>query len=215
MQKKTDIEGLLKELFKRYPAPVIALKFTNALELLVATILSAQATDKKVNEVTERLFHKYKTPKDYATADLHILEQDIKEINFYRNKAKMLQQCCRQIISTFNGNVPQTMEELITLSGIGRKTANVILGNAFGKAAIAVDTHVLRVTNRLGIVSSDNPEEVERELMGFIPNQHWTRLSLALILQGREICKARKPLCTQCSLINYCDYYKRQINEKP
>lgn len=207
MPDNPKVEGLLRALFERYPEPKIALSFSNSLELLVATILSAQATDKKVNEVTERLFKRYKTASDYALADIDDLEHDLREINFFRNKARMIQQCCKKIISDFDGNVPQTMDELITLSGIGRKTANVILGSGFGKPAIAVDTHVIRVTNRLGLVASDKPEEIEMALMAALPKREWTRFSLALILHGRETCKARRPLCNDCCLKGCCVYY--------
>ncbi len=198
----------MNALFGRYPRPKIALNFTTPLELLVATILSAQATDKKVNEVTERLFKKYRTVKDYAEAEIGALEQDIKEINFFRNKAKMISQCARQILERFDGKVPHTIEELTSLSGIGRKTANVILGSAFGVPAIAVDTHVIRVTNRLGLVKDKDPEKIEFTLTGLIPKEDWTRFSLAIILHGRETCNARKPFCNRCNLIDFCQYYK-------
>jgi endonuclease-3 len=203
-----QMEGLLKALFERYPNPKIALNFSTPLELLVATILSAQATDKKVNEVTERLFQKYRTVRDYADAEIGTLEHDIKEINFFRNKAKMISKCTRQILEQFDGKVPESIEKLTSLSGIGRKTANVILGSAFGVPAIAVDTHVIRVTNRLGLVKDKDPEKIEFALMDIVPRQDWTRFSLAIILHGRETCNARKPLCHQCNLIDFCHYYK-------
>jgi endonuclease-3 len=203
-----QMEGLLKALFERYPNPKIALNFSTPLELLVATILSAQATDKKVNEVTERLFKKYRTVRDYADAEIGTLEHDIKEINFFRNKAKMISKCTRQILEQFDGKVPESIEKLTSLSGIGRKTANVILGSAFGVPAIAVDTHVIRVTNRLGLVKDKDPEKIEFALMDIVPRQDWTRFSLAIILHGRETCNARKPLCHQCNLIDFCHYYK-------
>lgn len=205
-----SITTLLQRLFEIYPQPKIELNFNTPLELLVATILSAQATDKKVNEVTAQLFKKYKTAHDYANADIAELQKDISAINFFKNKARMINHCCRLLVERFNGNVPDNLDDLVSLPGVGRKTANVILGNAFKKQAIAVDTHVTRVTNRLGLVKSDNPEEIERLLMASVPEQHWSNLSLALILHGRYTCKAKKPLCIECRLKDLCNYYKAQ-----
>ncbi|HIJ60953.1 MAG TPA: endonuclease III [Nitrospirae bacterium] len=202
------ISNILKGLFQKYPDAKTALKFSNPLELVIATILSAQATDKKVNEVTERLFKKYKCLDDFLKTDLKTLEEDIKEINYYRNKAKMIYQCCHQIKERFNSKVPDVMEELTSLSGIGRKTANVILGSGFGKPAIAVDTHVIRVANRLGLVNTEDPVKIELELMEIIPKEKWTAFSLSTILHGRETCKSRKPLCEQCMLSSNCQYSK-------
>jgi endonuclease-3 len=196
-------------LLKRYPHPRIALNFANPFELLIATILSAQCTDAKVNEVTKKLFKKYKKPEDYAKTDANGFEKEISSITYYKNKAKMIIACCRKIITDFHGNVPQTMEELITLPGVGRKTANVILGNAFGKQAIPVDTHVLRVSNRLGLAHSSNPEKVEQELMDQIPHDKWTSFSLALILHGRQTCTARKPKCSACILYEECKWTEK------
>ena len=154
-----DAKKITTLLLKKYPNPGIALNFSNPLELLVATILSAQCTDVRVNEVTKTLFKKYKNVKNYAAADLKAFENEIRPAGFYRNKAKMIIGCCQKLIKEFNGRVPSTIEELTTLPGVGRKTANVILGSAFGKQAIAVDTHVLRVSNRLGIAHSENPDK--------------------------------------------------------
>lgn len=202
------MKEILKRLFERYPNSKTALNFSNPMQLVVATILSAQATDKKVNEVTKRLFQKYTTLDDFVKADIKNLEDDLKEINYYRNKAKMISQCCKQIKERFGGNVPDTIDELTTLSGIGRKTANVILGSGFGKPAIAVDTHVIRVTNRLGLVNTEDPVKIEFELMKLIPEKDWTQFSLSTILHGRETCKSRKPLCNDCVLSDYCKFYK-------
>ncbi|NCO84193.1 MAG: endonuclease III [Nitrospirae bacterium CG_4_10_14_3_um_filter_44_29] len=196
-------------LLKKYPNPRTALNFSNPLELLVATILSAQCTDVRVNEVTKTLFKKYKNVKNYAGADLKTFAKEIRPTGFYRNKAKMLIGCCQKLIRDFKGRVPSTLEELTTLPGVGRKTANVILGSAFGKQAIAVDTHVLRVSNRLGIAHSENPDKVEEELTKQIPQDKWTAFNLAMILHGRETCAARKPRCGVCVLYDECGWLEK------
>jgi len=196
-------------LLKKYPNPRTALNFSNPLELLVATILSAQCTDVRVNEVTKTLFKKYKNVKNYAGADLKTFAKEIRPTGFYRNKAKMLIGCCQKLIRDFKGRVPSTLEELKTLPGVGRKTANVILGSAFGKQAIAVDTHVLRVSNRLGIAHSENPDKVEEELTKQIPQDKWTAFNLAMILHGRETCAARKPRCGVCVLYDECGWLEK------
>lgn len=198
-------------ILKKYPHPKIALNFTNPFELLIATILSAQCTDIKVNAVTEKLFKKYKTPEDFASANPKVLESAISSITYYKNKAKMIIDCSKKLIKNFHGKVPQTMEELLTLNGVGRKTANVILGNAFGKQAIPVDTHVLRISNRLGIAHSNNPEKVEQELMTQIPKNKWTPFSLALILHGRETCTAKNPKCRECILYKECEWPEKDV----
>ncbi|MCI0468540.1 MAG: endonuclease III [Nitrospirae bacterium] len=202
-------------LLKKYPRPETALKFTNPLELLVATILSAQCTDVRVNEVTKELFKKYKTSDDYAMADPAQMEKEIGSITYFKNKAKMIIDCNKRLISDFHGIVPQTLEELTTLSGVGRKTANVILGSAFGKQAIPVDTHVLRVSNRLGLVHSNSPDRVEQELMSLVAHDKWSAFSLAMILHGRQTCMAKKPACGSCVLNQECEWTekdKRQVS---
>lgn len=206
-----DAKRITGLLFKKYQDPKIALNFSNPLELLVATILSAQCTDVRVNEVTKALFKKYRTAKDYANADLKAFEEEIRPTGFYKNKAKMIIGCCQKLLQDFNGKVPSTREELTILPGVGRKTANVILGSAFGKQAIAVDTHVLRVSNRLGIAHSDNPDRVEEELMMQIPENKWTAFNLALILHGRETCIAKKPKCSECVLYNECEWPEKTV----
>ncbi|MEW6676157.1 MAG: endonuclease III [Nitrospirota bacterium] len=200
-------------LLKKYINPKIALNFSNPLELLIATILSAQCTDVRVNEVTKALFKKYRTPKDYANADLKAFEEEIRPTGFYKNKAKMIIGCCQKLIEDFKGKVPSTLEELTMLPGVGRKTANVILGSAFGKQAIAVDTHVLRVSNRLGIAHSDNPDRVEEELNRQIPEDRWTTFNLALILHGRETCTVKKPKCSECMLYNECEWPGKTVSK--
>lgn len=199
-----DPEKIVRLLFRKYPRPRIALSFSNPIELLIATILSARCTDVKVNEVTGVLFKKYKHARDYAKADIKRLEAEIKPTGFYRNKAKTVIACCKKLLDDFNGHVPSTLQELTTLPGVGRKTANVVLGSAFDIPAIAVDTHVLRVSNRLGIARSQDPDRVEESLMKIIPQKHWTRMTLALILHGRETCTAQRPKCVACILRNEC-----------
>jgi len=201
-----DAVKIAKLLLKKYPNPKSALNFSSPFELLVATILSAQCTDVRVNEVTKTVFKKYKTAQDYAEADVTIFENEIRPTGFYRNKARSVINCCKKLVKDFRGKVPDTIEELTTLPGIGRKTANVILGSAFNKQAIAVDTHVLRVSKRLGIAHSDNPDRVEEELVRQLPGDILTKFNLALILHGRETCTARRPKCTQCVLYRECEW---------
>jgi len=205
-----NAKNIAKLLLKKYPSPKTALNFSNTLELLIATILSARCTDIKVNEVTKKLFRKYRTLDAYVTADLKTFEADIRPTGFYKNKAKMITGCCRKLAEEFNGEVPDTMEELTTLPGVGRKTANVVLGSGFGRQTIAVDTHVLRVSNRLGLADSDNPDRVEEALVSILPAKKLTALNLALILHGRETCGSRKPKCGECILNKECE----QINVK-
>ncbi|MBI4682760.1 MAG: endonuclease III [Nitrospirae bacterium] len=206
-----DAQKIANLLLQKYPEPKIALNFSNPLELLVATILSARCTDVKVNEVTGNLFRKYKTAKDFAGAKTEIFEAEIMPTGFYKNKSRMIINCCKKIISDFKGRVPATLEELISLPGVGRKTANVVLGSAFNKQAIAVDTHVLRVSNRLGIAHSDNPDNVEEELIRQLPENKLTKFNLALILHGRETCTAIKPKCGGCVLYKECEWPEKPV----
>ncbi len=204
------IEAILKLLDKHYADVKVALNYTNPLELLIATILSAQCTDERVNQVTKSLFRKYKTAQDYAQADLAILEQEIKPTGFYKNKAKNIKACCQQLVEKYNGKVPADLEKLTALPGVGRKTANVVLGNAFGIPGIVVDTHVRRVAQRLGLTKEKDPEKIERDLMKIIPTEKWTKFSLQLTWHGRKICRARKPQCEICPLKPWCDYAQNQ-----
>ena len=199
-------------LLAQYPEPKLALNYANALELLVAVILSAQCTDARVNEVTRHLFKKYRTAADFAAANPAALEEDIRPTGFYHNKAKAVIGCCRNLAEQFGGNVPDTLEALVSLPGVGRKTANMVLGNAFGKPGIAVDTHVLRVANRLGLVVSDNPEEVERRLMELLQPAQWTAFSNAMILHGRQVCTAKNPKCGACALYSECGWPGKNRN---
>jgi endonuclease-3 len=199
-----DAREIARQLLQRYPDPKIALQFSNPLELLIAVILSAQCTDARVNEVTKTLFKKYRRAADYANADLATFEQEIRSTGFYRNKAKTVIACGQKLVADFGGEVPRTVEALVTLPGVGRKTANMVRGNAFGQQAIPVDTHVLRVANRLGLVQSDDPDEIEAALSAAVPADRHTAFANALILHGRETCTARNPRCAVCVLWDPC-----------
>lgn len=201
-----DARQITALLLGKYPEPKLALHFSNPLELLIAVILSAQCTDARVNEVTATLFKKYRKARDYAAADPVVLEQEIRSTGFYKNKTKSVIACCQKLVADFHGEVPRTPEELTTLPGVGRKTASMVLGNAFGVPAIAVDTHVLRVSNRLGLAHCDDPGTVEAELMGQVARDRWTAFGNALILHGRETCVARKPHCPVCVLREVCEW---------
>ncbi|HNR14249.1 MAG TPA: endonuclease III [Thermodesulfobacteriota bacterium] len=208
--EKEKVKRIMPLLKKMHPHARCELDFTTPLQLLVATILSAQCTDKRVNEVTKSLFRKYPTARDYAETALGELEEDIRSTGFFRNKAKAIQECGRMIVARFHGSVPSTLEELITLPGIGRKSANVILGNAFGVPGITVDTHVFRVSRRLGLSQGKDAIRVESDLMEIVPQPLWTEFSHLLVFHGRYLCTARKPLCAQCLLTKECDYYQDQ-----
>lgn len=196
---------IIKRLKREYPDAHCALNHTNAFELLVATILSAQCTDVRVNKVTAELFRKYRTPEDYTNVPQEELEQDICSTGFFRNKAKNIQAACKKIINDFNGQIPADMDKLLTLNGVARKTANVVLGNAFGIASgVVVDTHVRRLSNRLGLTKHLDPEKIEDNLQVLVPKKHWVMFSHWLIWHGRAVCKARKPLCEECVLKDIC-----------
>ena len=203
--KPARLKKIIATLQKTYPDAHCELNHSNPLELLVATILSAQCTDKRVNVVTAGLFKKYRTAADYAKANPVELEQDIKTTGFYRNKAKNIQACCRKLVERHGGQVPQTMEELTHLDGVGRKTANVVLGNAFSSnEGIVVDTHVARLSRRLGLTRQNDPEKIEQELMKFVPRELWTLFSHWLIWHGRRRCYARSPDCPNCEIQKLC-----------
>jgi endonuclease-3 len=204
-EKKKIVLKIIKLLEKEYPNPKTALHYHNPLEILVATILSAQCTDKQVNLVTKSLFKKYKTAKEYANADLEELEQDIRSTGFYKNKAKNIKNVGRLLVEKYNSIVPNTMEDLIDLPGVARKTANIVLSNAFGViVGVAVDTHVRRLSQRLGLSENKNPKKIETDLMRIIPKSHWKKITNLLIFHGRNVCKARKPKCNLCNLNNIC-----------
>ena len=188
-----------------YPKAHCELNFENPLELLIATILSAQSTDKQVNIVTADLFQKYRTAQEYAEVDQTQLQSDIQSLGFFRNKARSIQACCRKLVERHNGTVPQTMEELTALDGVGRKTANVVLGNAFGiNAGVVVDTHVVRISKRLGLTQQEAPEKIELDLIKLVPQDQWTFFSHLLIWHGRRRCFARGPDCPGCEVSSLC-----------
>lgn len=199
-----QIKLILDELARLYPHAGTTLKFNSPFELLVATMLSAQSTDKQVNIITEPLFRKYNSPKDFAGLEPQELEKLIKGCGLFRNKSKSIVETSRILVDKFNGEVPQDLESLIKLPGVGRKTANVVLSNAFGKNAIAVDTHVFRVANRLGIADSNTPLGTELHLQEAIPEELWSKAHHWLITHGREVCSARNPKCASCSLQHLC-----------
>jgi endonuclease-3 len=203
---RNRVTNIIKVLSKDIPDSTIALKFSTPFELLIATILSAQCTDVRVNEVTKGLFKKYRSPKDYAEAESKELEEDIRPTGFYRNKAKSIQRSCQELVDRFGGKVPKTLEALVTLPGVGRKTANVLLGNAFGIPGIVVDTHVRRVSQRIGLTKNDDPVKIEFDLMEIVPKEEWTHFSNLLVWHGRRTCMARKPLCETCTIRKWCDY---------
>jgi endonuclease-3 len=198
------VRKILPILQKLYPDAKTALKFTNPLELLIATILSAQCTDVRVNMITGDLFKKYKSAEDWAKADLKEVESDIRSTGFYHNKAVSIKGTCTKIIERFGGQVPDTMEGLTSLPGVGRKTANVVLGNAFGKPAIACDTHVIRLSRRLGLSANSDAVKLEFDLAEIVPRRNWTQFSHLLIFHGRNVCNARRPECGNCRISEYC-----------
>lgn len=207
-----NINRILDILSEEYPdAITTSLNHKNAFQLLIATILAAQSTDKMVNKVTKNLFKKYKTPEDFASANLEELQQDIKSTGFYKNKAKSIINCCKDIVEKFSNKVPDNIEDLTSLSGVGRKTANVVLGNIFGKQAIIVDTHMKRISNRLGLTTNSDPTKIELDLMKIIPKNRWTDFSHKIVALGRTICLAKKPKCPICRLLTYCKYGQENL----
>ena len=205
LEPKQRNAKVIELLEKEYLNAKTALNYTNPLEILVATMLSAQTTDIRVNIVTASLFKKYHTPKDYANADIKELEQDIHSTGFYHNKARNLQKCSQLLVEKFNSQVPKTMDELLELPGVARKTANIVLYNAFGIiAGIAVDTHVNRLSQRLGLTEHDDSAKIEQDLMQITPKEKWMKLTDLLIFHGRKVCAAKKPKCEICTLNKYC-----------
>ncbi len=204
-EKKQCADEIIQRLKREYPEAHCALNHASAFELLVATILSAQCTDERVNIVTTNLFRKYRKPQDYLEVAQEELEMDIRPTGFFRNKAKSIQGAAQKIVENFGGEIPQTMEQMLTLNGVARKTANVVLGNAFGIASgVVVDTHVLRISRRLGLTENIIPEKIEQDLIELVPQKHWIMFPHWLIFHGRKICQARKPKCAVCVLENIC-----------
>jgi endonuclease-3 len=205
LEPKARALKVIELLEREHSDAKIALHYTNPLELLVATILSAQCTDERINMVTKALFKKYTKAEDYAKADLKELEQNIKSTGFYRNKAKNLKKCCQLLVEKYNSQVPKTMEELIELPGVARKTANIVLTNAFGVVeGVAVDTHVRRLAQRLGLSGNDDPDKIEKDLMRITPKDKWMRITDLLIFHGRRVCTAKRPNCAACVLNKFC-----------
>ena len=205
LANETRVLKIVELLEKEHPDAKIALKYTSPLELLVATILSAQCTDRRVKIVTRDLFKKYRMAEDYANADLEEFEEDIRPTGFYRNKARNIKKCCQILVDKFNSQVPKTMEEILELPGVARKTANIVLSNAYGFIeGIAVDTHVRRLARRLGLSEHENPNKIEGDLMEIVPKTNWKRITDLLIFHGRRICAARRPKCGICVLNKLC-----------
>ena len=213
-EKKRTTE-IIKRLKKAYPNAHCALNHTNAFELLIATILSAQCTDERVNIVTATLFRKYRGPKDFVDVTTEELENDIRSTGFFRNKTKSIKAASARILEVYGGEVPKTMDELLTLGGVARKTANVVLGNAFGIASgVVVDTHVSRLSQRLGLTTNQTAEKIEQDLIALVPRKHWIMFPHWMIFHGRQICVARKPRCTECVLADICPSYKLFVQQE-
>jgi endonuclease III len=202
-----EIRTIIDNLEKMHGKARIELHFKTPFELVVATVLSAQCTDERVNTITPLLFHKYKDLKDYVNVSLEELEDDVRPTGFYRNKAKALKSIASEVLERFGGRVPEDVDTLATIRGVGRKSANLIAGLAFEKPAIVVDTHVIRVALRVGLANSKDPEKIEIELKKLVNQGEWTRFSLLVTLHGRYICKARSPQCESCLIKDYCDYW--------
>jgi endonuclease-3 len=212
VKKKEAALQILAILQKEYPDARVTLDFNNPWQLLIATIMAAQCTDERVNLVTRDLFKKYRRVGDFAAADLSTLEKEIRSTGFFHNKAKSIIGCCQRLVKQFNGEVPRTLEELTSLPGVGRKTANIILGNVYGQQAIAVDTHVKRLSHRLGWAKSDNPDRIEFELMKVLPEDRWTISCHQLVSHGRKVCLARNPQCPSCPVVRFCPKIGVSIN---
>jgi endonuclease-3 len=206
-ERKDRVKNISTILFKAYPEATCSLDYKEPLELLIATMLAAQCTDERVNIVTKDLFKKYTSVYDYAVANPEELEQDIRSTGFYRNKTKNIIGCCKKLIKEFGGKVPDNMEDLLSLPGVGRKTANVVLGNIYRVPGVIVDTHCKRLSNRMGLTDKEDPEKIEYDLMEIVPQKDWTSFSNSLVYHGRAVCDARKPKCDQCPVAQYCDFY--------
>ena len=209
--KKNDINNFIEILKNTYPDATCSLDFETPFQMVVAVMLSAQCTDERVNKTTPTLFQRCKTIQNFADIDLKELEQIIHPCGFYKNKAKNIKLCAKQVLENFNGEVPHTMEELLTLAGVGRKSANVILLEAFGIAnGIAVDTHAKRISNRIGFSNENDPEKIEQDLLKIFPKEYLKDINHLFVWHGRKTCNSRKPLCTQCTIKEYCKYYQNQ-----
>jgi endonuclease III len=212
LNKKSRTKKIIEILKKEYPDAGPRLRFSNSLEILVAGILAAQCTDERVNKVTETLFKKYKTAHDYANADLDELMNEIYSTGTFRRKAEMIKECCKVIATEYNGIVPNTMDELVSLPGVGRKTANMIMADIFGVPGIIMDTHVIRLSQRIGLSDKKIADKIEIDLIEIVPKKDRTIFSHLLAFHGRKICVARKPKCEQCKINSLCDYYKQPMD---
>ena len=214
MTKKERVKFVLEKLEEKFGKPKCALNYDTPFELLVAVILSAQCTDKRVNIVTEAMFKEYNTPEQFATMDIEKIEELIKSTGFYRNKAKNIQKASQQLLEKYNGELPQEMDKLLELGGVGRKTANVVRGEVWGLAdGITVDTQVKRITNLLGLTEEQDPVKIERDLMKIVPKKSWIDFSHYIILQGRDKCIARRPKCDECEIKEACKYYEKKLKK--
>jgi len=211
--EKTDIKKLIARLEKVHPDAKLDLDFTNPLELLIALILAAQARDDLVNKITVELFKANRTAADYASLPLEKLESQISKINFYRNKAKSIHNCCTQLVERFNGKVPDNLEDLVSLPGVGRKTANIVLGNGFGQQAIGVDTHVMRLSQRLGFTKKTDPDKIEADLTAIVPEKQRVRFCHLMQYHGRRVCFAKKPKCPDCTIKDLCPFPAKTKNQ--
>jgi endonuclease III len=205
-REKTRVEKIIGRLEKVHADAKLDLDFTNPLELLIALILAAQARDDLVNKVTAELFKTNRTAADYASTPLPRLQRQIGKINFYRNKSKSIHNCCKQLVERFGGNVPDDLQDLVSLPGVGRKTANIVLGNAFGKQTIGVDTHVMRLSQRLGFTSQSDPDKIEADLIAIVPEKQRVRFCHLMQYHGRRVCVANKPRCPECTIRDLCPY---------
>ena len=204
MNRKERVAAIRPLLDEAYPDVKCSLNYSTPVEMLIATQMSAQCTDARVNIVTQTLFKKYKSVKDFANADYDELCEDIKSTGFYRNKAKNIIACCKRLLEVYDGQVPDTMEDLLTLAGTGRKTANLVLGDIFGKSAVVVDTHCMRLARRIGLTTNDEPAKIEADLKKIVPSDYQLRLCHQFVYHGRAICTARKPKCDLCPIFEFC-----------
>jgi len=209
MNKKEKAIQIIDIFDKLYPNAQCSLEYNSPLQILVSTQLSAQCTDARVNIVAKNLYAKYKSAEDFANADIKELEEDIKSTGFYRNKAKNIMACCKILAQKYNGKIPDTMEELLELPGVGRKTANLVLYEIYGVQGIVVDTHAKRLSNRIGFTKNEDPEKIEYDLQKIIPKSRWADFCHLLVFHGREVCKARKPECESCGIRQFCTYYSK------
>jgi len=209
VDNRQRVVEIIKVFDRIYPEAGCSLEYKDPLQLLIATQLAAQCTDARVNVVTKALFRKYKNVYDFAEADLAELEEDIKSTGFYRNKAKNIKKCCRMIIDEFGGMVPDNLEDILKLPGVGRKTANLVLGDIFGIPGIVVDTHAKRLSKRMGFTENEDPVKIEYDLMKIVPKEEWTRFCHQLVLHGRAVCTARNPKCDKCPVSKFCKFYMK------